>query len=460
VGIWCESDTPTTRKKGNDGSYPQARRRTDARVRHALGRIAALLGTFRSLGGHNYRIWAAGSIVSNIGTWMQRTAQDWIVLAQLTHHNATAVGIVMALQFGPVALLLPLSGFAADHLERRKLLMATQAAMGILALGLGVLTVTGMVRLWHVYLFAFLLGCVTAFDSPARQTFVSELVGETDLSNAVALNSTSFNSARMIGPAIAGVLIAGVGTGWVFLINAASFAAVIGSLNLLRVGALHRTTKALRARGSFAEGFRYVRKRPDLKAVLLMLFLIGTFGLNFPIYISTMAVSVFHAGAREYGLLTSVMAIGSVTGALLAAGRAKPRSGMLIAGSALFGIGCGLAAIVPDYWLFGLALVLVGVSAQTFTTTANSIVQLATEPAMRGRVVAILLAIAVGGTPIGAPIVGWVADAFGPRYALGVGAAAGVAAALVGLYYFVRHRNLRVRIDAGQLRFSADDTIP
>jgi MFS family permease len=170
-------------------------------------------GTFRSLRNANYRLWAGGAIVSNVGTWMQRTAQDWIVLTQLTNHNATAVGIVMGLQFGPQLLMLPLTGFAADHLDRRKLLLATQAAMGALALGLGLLTVTGLVQLWHVYVFAFLLGCVSAFDAPARQTFVSELVGEADLSNAVALNSTSFNAARMIGPAVAGVLIAGIGTG-------------------------------------------------------------------------------------------------------------------------------------------------------------------------------------------------------------------------------------------------------
>ncbi|MDR3736733.1 MAG: MFS transporter, partial [Acidobacteriaceae bacterium] len=179
-------------------------------------------GTFRSLHSFNYRVWAAGAFVSNVGTWMQRIAQDWIVLTQLTHHNATAVGVVMALQFGPQVLLLPLTGFAADHLNRRKLLMLTQAAQGVLALGLGILTVAGLVHLWHVYAFGFLLGCVTAFDSPARQTFVSELVGEADLSNAVGLNSTSFNAARMIGPAVAGVLIASVGCGWVFLINAAS----------------------------------------------------------------------------------------------------------------------------------------------------------------------------------------------------------------------------------------------
>src|SRR5476651_2765172 len=230
-------------------------------------------GTFRSLNSFNYRVWAGGAIVSNIGTWMQRTAQDWLVLTQLTHHNATAVGVVVALQFGPHLLLLPFTGFAADHLDRRKLLIATQAALGTLALGLGILTVGGWVHLWHVYVFAFLLGSVSAFDAPARQTFVADLVGETDLSNAVALNSTSFNAARMIGPAIAGVLIASVGTGWVFLINAASFVAVLCSLGFLRVGEFHPSKRAVRARGSLAEGFRYVWKRPDLKAVLLMLFL-------------------------------------------------------------------------------------------------------------------------------------------------------------------------------------------
>src|SRR5580704_4121208 len=206
-------------------------------------------GTFRSLNGFNYRMWAGGAFVSNVGTWMQRTAQDWIVLTELTHHNATAVGVVMALQFGPQVLLLPITGFAADHLNRRKLLFATQASMGLLALGLGLLTVAGRVQLWHVYVFAGLLGCVSAFDSPVRQTFVSELVDESHLSNAVALNSTSFNAARMIGPAIAGVLIAAVGSGWVFLINAISFGAVLVSISLLRHHELHQTHRAPRTRG-------------------------------------------------------------------------------------------------------------------------------------------------------------------------------------------------------------------
>jgi MFS family permease len=390
-------------------------------------------GTFRSLAGFNYRVWAAGAIVSNVGTWMQRTAQDWIVLTQLTHNNATAVGVVIALQFAPQVLLLPLTGFAADHLDRRKLLMATQGAMGVLAMGLGILTIAGRVQLWHVYLFALLLGCVSAFDSPARQTFVSELVVEADLSNAVALNSTSFNTARMIGPAVAGVLIAAVGSGWVFVINAVSFATVLCSLSLLRVDELHLSGRAPRTEGGFAEGFRYIWKRPDLKTILLMLFLIGTFGLNFPIFISTMSVIVFHAGSGQFGLLTSIMAVGSVAGALLAARRERPRLGHLVAGAAIFGFGFALAAFMPNYWLFSIALVVIGVSAQTFTTTALSAVQLWTDPAMRGRVMAILLAVALGGLAIGSPVVGWIANTFGPRWALGVAAASGFGAAIAGL---------------------------
>jgi len=403
--------------------------------------------TFRSLRGYNYRVWAAGALVSNIGTWMQRTAQDWLVLTELTDKNATAVGIVMSLQFGPSLLLLPLTGYVADRYDRRKVLLATQSAQGLLALGLGLLTLAGMVQLWHVYLFALLLGCVTAFDAPARQTFVSELVGEEDLTNAVALNSTSFNAARMVGPAVAGVLIASAGTGWVFVINALSYLGVLASLAMLRVAQLHRRGKAPRAEGGLLAGLRYVWSRPDLKAVLFMLFLLGTFGLNFPIFISTMAVGPFQAGASHYGGLTSAMAVGSVAGALFTASRAQPHIARLINASLVFGIGCALAAITPSYGLFGFVLVFIGISAQTFTTSINTVVQLSTEPAMRGRVMAILLAILMGATPLGAPAVGWVADTFGPRWALGVGAAAGIASAIVGLIY--RHRTRAARVHQG-----------
>ena len=398
----------------------------------------AMSGAFRSLRVFNYRVWSVGALISNVGTWMQRIAQDWLVLTELTHHDAAAVGVVTSLQFGPQLLLLPWTGFASDRFDRRRLLMATQLAMGMLALALGSLAVTGLVRLWQVYLIALLLGCASAFDAPARQTFVSELVGDASLSNAVALNSISFNAARMIGPAVAGLLIAAVGVGWAFLVNAGSFVAVLCSLLLLRVGELHHSDRARGGQGDFVAGIRYVARRPDLTAVLVMLFLIGTFGLNFSIFISTMSVTVFHAGAGRYGLLTSMMATGSVAGAFLAARREATSFMVLLAGAAMFGFGCALAALMPDVWLFGGALTIVGASALTFTTATNSLMQLTTEPAMRGRVMAMRLAIALGGTPIGAPTVGWVANRFGPRWALGIGAAAGIAAAIVAGAYLLR----------------------
>jgi len=389
---------------------------------------------FRSLRTFNYRVWAAGALVSNVGTWMQRTAQDWLVLTQLTHQNASAVGIVMALQFGPQMLLLPWTGLAADYFNQRRLLMFTQATMGGLALILGIMTVTGVVQLWHVYVFAFLFGCATAFDAPARQTFVAELVGDAELPNAIALNSTSFNAARMVGPAVAGLTIASVGTGWAFILNGMSFIAVLTSLSFLRVDELHANARARLSKGSFTEGFRYVWSRPDLVVILIMLFLIGTFGLNFPIFISTMAVTVFHADVGAFGLLTSIMAIGTISGALLAAGRDRPRFMSVAIGATVFGLGCTLAALSPSYWLFAGSLVIIGVASLTVTNTTNSLMQISTEPAMRGRVMALRLAIALGGTPIGAPIVGFVSDHFGPRWGLGVGAASGFAAALVAVY--------------------------
>ena len=416
--------------------------------------------TFRSLESYNYRVWAGGALVSNVGTWMQRTAQDWLVLTELTNRSAASVGIVMALQFGPQLLFLPWTGLASDYFDRRRLIMATQAAMGVSALVLGALTVTGLVQLWHVYIFAFLFGTVTAFDSPARQTFVSDLVGDNELANAVALNSTSFNAARMIGPAVCGLCIAAWGTGWAFLINGASYFAVLLSLTFLRRDELFASRRVTKIRGSLVEGFRYVRQRPDLRAILLMMGLIGTFGLNFPIFISTMSVKVFHAGAGRFGLLTSIMAIGTISGAILAAGRERPRFDLMVAGAAIFFVGFTLAALAPGYWWFAATLVIVGIASLTLTNSSSSLAQLSTEPQMRGRVMALRLAILTGGTPIGAPLVGWVADRFGPRFALGIAAAAGFAAALVGLRYLIRHRDLRLWREGWHLRFSLDGDAP
>jgi len=395
---------------------------------------ASLSSIFRSLEGYNYRLWLGGAFVSYIGTWMQRTAQDWLVLAELTAHDATALGVVTALQYVPQLLWLPWSGVAADRFNQRKLLLATQSAMCLLSLALGILTVTGTVQLWQVYLFAFLFGSAAAFDAPVSQSFTAELVGDARLANAVALNSSAFNAARMIGPAVSGIVIAATGSGWAFIINGASFGAVLLALALLRVAELRPAPRATRSRGQFLEGVRYAWHRLDLRVMLIMLFLIGTFGLNFSIFISTMAVSVFHADARAYGLLSSIMAIGTLAGALLNARREKAHFNLLITGTAAFGASCALAAVAPNYGCFAVMLIAIGISALTFTNSTNSLMQLSVEPSMRGRMMGLRIGIGMGGIPIGAPIIGWVANQFGPRWAMAVGAAAGISAATTALF--------------------------
>jgi MFS family permease len=395
-------------------------------------------GTFRSLRSFNFRLWTVGGLISNVGTWMQRVAQDWLVLTRLTHHDASALGLVMGLQFAPQLLFLPWTGLAADRLNQRKLLMLTQATMGVLALILGVLTIFGVIRLWHVYVFAFLSGSGAALDAPVRQTFVAEMVGDEDLPNAVALNSTSFNAAQMIGPAIAGLLIARVGIGWAFVLNGLSFAAVLLSMAFFRLSELRTSARAHRTASGFLEGFRYVWRRPDLRAILVMLSLIGAFGLNFPIFISTMAVNIFHSDARAFGLLSSIMAVGSLAGALYAAGRKAPSLASLAIGAGVFGLGCTLAALAPGYWSFAAALALSGAAVLTLTNGTNSIMQLSTEPSMRGRVMALRVGVALGGMTVGAPVVGWVANRFGPRWSLAVAAGAAFLAAVVALYMLTR----------------------
>lgn len=411
---------------------------------------------FRSLGIFNYRMFFFGAFVSNIGTWMQRTAQDWIVLTKLTNHDAAAVGVTLALQFGPQLLLMPVSGLIADRVNRRKLLIGTQIAMGILGLGLGLIVLANAARLWEVYAFAFALGVVAAVDAPVRQTFVSELVPEKSIPNAVALNSASFNGARLVGPAVAGVLIAVIGSGWVFVINAVSFGAMLGALGVIRKSELRVGARATRARGQIRAGWKYVGSRPDIVVVLIMVFLVGTFGFNFPIFTSTMALA-FHQGANGYGLLSSVMAIGSVLGALLSARREKPRVVVITLAAAGFGIATLTAALMPTYWAFATVLVVVGLSSLTMMTSANAYVQTTTLPAMRGRVMALYMAIFAGGTPLGAPIVGWVANIAGPRWALGVASASGITAALVALTWMIVGRRLRIHRNPGsRLRFGFD----
>jgi MFS family permease len=401
--------------------------------------------TFRSLHVYNYRLWASGAIVSNTGTWMQRVAQDWLVLTVLTANSGTAVGITTGLQFAPALLLAPAAGALADRVDRRKLLAATQTASGLLALVLGLLVITGHAQLWQVYGFALLLGVVSAVDAPARQAFVSELVPNADLPNAVGLNSASFHAGRLIGPGIAGLLIHWFGTGPVFLINAVSFGAVVLSLLRMHTGELRAVPRRPRGGHPVRDGFAYVRGRSDVVLIMVIIGMVGTFGLNFQLTTALMARLVFHKGAGEYGLLGSVMAIGSLAGALLAARREHPRLRLVIGAAVVFGVFTIVSALMPTYELFALSLIPVGLASLTLMTAANASVQMSTEPAMRGRVMALYLAVFMGGTPIGSPVIGWVGERFGARWTILIGGIAALVTAAGALAWLVLHKGVRVR---------------
>lgn len=408
---------------------------------------------FRSLSIRDYRIWFFGALVSNIGAWMQATTQSWVVLTELTDTNAAAVGTTMALQFGPQLLLVPFSGAVADRFDRRRVLMVTQSVLMLLAAGLGVLLITGQAELWHLYGFALALGVVNAFDTTSRQAFVSDLVGLEQTSNAVALNSASFNSARLIGPAVAGVLIAAIGSGWVFMINAVSFLAVLGALAAIRTRRVKppQTGRRESQWRQLSAGFRYVRGRHDLLVIFAMVFLVGAFSMNFPVISSTMAIE-FGRGASDYGLLSSVLAIGSLAGALLSARRPAARMRVVIIAVGGVGIVSVIAAVMPSFWTFAATLVFFGLAISTMLTTANGFVQTTAAPAVRGRVLALYMAILMGGTPIGAPLVGAAADALGPRSTLFISAAAGLLAFGIGLAWLFSERKLRFHRDGTHVR--------
>ncbi|GEL95839.1 MFS transporter [Cellulomonas composti] len=401
--------------------------------------------TFASLRLFNYRLWFAGALVANVGTWMQRVAQDWLVLTQLSDQSGVAVGITTALQFAPVLFLSAWAGVLADRLDRRKLLMATQVAQGVLAAGLGALVLSGHAQLWHVYVFALALGCVTAIDGPVRQTFVAELVPPERLSNAVGLNSASFNAARLIGPGVAGLLIAAVGTGWVFLINAVTFGATIFALTQMRASELQRMPSAPRAKGQIREGMRYVRHRTDIIVIMVVVGVVSTFGLNFQLTSAMMASTEFGKGAGEYGILGSVLAIGSLAGALLAARREQPRVRLVIGAAFGFGIATGVMALMPTYPSFAIACIPVGLASLTMMTAANATIQLTTSPEMRGRVMALYMMVFLGATPVGSPIVGWIGETFGARWAIGVGSISALLVATGAAIWARRAWDVRVR---------------
>ncbi|MGI5482170.1 MFS transporter [Streptomyces lavendofoliae] len=402
-------------------------------------------GTFSSLKVRNYRLFFTGAIVSNTGTWMARITQDWLVLS-LTG-SAAAVGITTALQFLPMLLLGLYGGVIADRYPKRTLLMLSQGALGLCGLALAVLTLSGHVQVWHVYLIAFLLGLVTVVDNPARQSFYSELVGPAQVRNAVSLNSANFQSARLVGPAVAGALIASVGSGYAFLVNGLSFLAPLASLMLMRTGELHQVERAPRGKGQLREGLRYVAGRPELIWPIALVGFVGTFGFNFPIWLTAFSDDVFHAGAGTYGFLNTLMAVGSLIGALLAARRGTSRLRLLVGGAVAFGVLEIAAALSPSFWLFALLLVPIGMFGLTVNVTANSSVQLATDPVMRGRVMSLYMMVFVGGTPVGAPLLGWITDTYGARVGFATGGAVSLAAAVVIGLVLGRLGGLRLKVE-------------
>ncbi|MEP6696766.1 MAG: MFS transporter [Pseudonocardiales bacterium] len=391
--------------------------------------------TFRSLHVRNYRLFAAGQIVSNTGTWMQRVAQDWLVL-QLTHNNATALGITTGLQFLPMLLFGLWGGLIADRYPKRRLLFITQSTMGLQAILLGFLAITHTATVWHVYGLAFVLGMVTAFDNPARQSFVVEIVGKEDLPNAVGLNSATFHAARVVGPALAGLLINLVGTGPVFLINGVSYLAVLAGLFSMRETELRPADPVERGSGQLMEGLRYVRHRRDLLLPIVVVGIVGTFGMNFQMTMAIMAKSVFGKGAGAYGLLGTALAVGSLSGALLAATRARPSRRLLVGSATIFGLLEVVCGLMPSYFSFMALLVPTGVVLILLNTTANATVQMGAGARMRGRVMALYMTVLMGGTPLGAPVIGWLADVAGARWSLiggGVISAVGTAVAALAI---------------------------
>jgi MFS family permease len=398
--------------------------------------------TFRSLRVRNYRLFASGQIVSLTGTWMQRVAQDWLVLS-LTH-SGFALGVTTALQFLPMLMFSMYGGLLADRYSKRVLLLWTQGASALFAATLGILDVTGVVQVWQVYAIAFLLGVSAAIDTPTRQSFVVELVGPAELPNAIGLNSANFNSARIIGPAVGGLLINVVGTGPVFLINAVSYIGPVLALLAMRDSELFRGKPVARGKGQAIAGFRYVRSRPELLMPIVLVAIVGMFGLNFQMTLALIAQQTFHRNAGAYGALSAALAFGCLIGALGAARRARPRHRYLYGAAFAFGVLEFADAFVPSYWALTIMLVPTGVAVLTMTTSANSLCQTLASPSMRGRVMAVYVLVFMGTTPFGSPLIGGIAEVLGPRSSLYIGGAASALAALGTALAYARSQQVQV----------------
>jgi MFS family permease len=403
--------------------------------------------TFASLATPNYRLYFGGQAISLIGTWMQTLAQSLLVF-KLTD-SGTDVGIVVALQTLPVLLLGPYGGVVADRVDKRRLMVMLQSTMGVLALVLGILTITGVVNVWEIGVLAFALGLNNTFENPARQAFVLEMVGPRYLRNAVSLNSVLVNAARAVGPAVAGLLIAGVGYGVCFVLNALSFVAVVSSLLRMDTTALSPSEPAPRQRGQLLEGFRYVRSEVSLGVPLAMMAIVGCLAYEFQVTLPVLSSRTFHGTSVTYGFITAVMGIGAVIGGLYVAGRGRTGMVSMIRSAAVFAVVLALATVAPDLGLELVALAFVGAASVTFLSKGNSTLQLGAAPHMRGRVMALWSVAFLGSTPIGGPLAGYVSQHAGPRWGIGMGALACVAAALLGLTVVRRVRRTRATVAAG-----------
>ena len=394
---------------------------------------------FASLGIRNYRLFWSAGLISNTGTWMARVAQDWLVLMILTDHSATALGLVTALQFLPVLLALPWAGLVADRFPKRRVLQVTQSAMMVCGLALAVLVLAGHAQLWQVYLLALVTGFAGAFDAPARQAMAPEMVPRHLIANAVGLNTTSFNAARLIGPAVAGLMIAAWGVGPALLANGLSFAPVIVAIALMDPAKLTPAPRTA-TKGAMRDGLAYVRHRGDIIVPMVIVFMLGTFGMNFQITNALAATETFGVGSAEYGYLGSVMAVGSVAAGLFAAKRTNPTLRLIVIAMTGFAVATALLALAPNYWFYALVLIPTGLCMLTVMTCCNASVQLATEPRMRGRVMALYMAVFQGGTPLGSSFVGWIGDVLGARATLWVGAI-GAGVTVVGVVAYALRRD-------------------
>ncbi|MCA0144649.1 MFS transporter [Blastococcus sp. LR1] len=409
---------------------------------------------FRALRVRNYRRYASANLLSLTGTWMQRIGQDWLVL-QLSDDSGIALGLITALQFGPSLLLSMYGGVLADRYPKRRLLLMTQVLMGLLSLVLGVLVATEAVELWHVFVLAGGLGAVSAVDAPVRQAFVSEMVGPALLTNAVSLNSTIFNGARLVGPALAGLLIAAAGgdTAPAFFLNAVSFAFTITALAGMRTEELRPSKPVARGRGQLREGLAYTWAHPDLVLAMALAFVLGTFGFNYQVTIALMARETFDLGAEAFGLLSTFFAVGSLSGALLSTRRSvRPRQRFLVGSAVVFGLFTVVAGLMPTYASFALLLIPTGAAALVFSVATNSFVQLGVDPQMRGRVMALYFMCFMGGTPVGAPLVGWISEHLGAPWGLILGGAVCVVAGLGAAVFLSRHRSVRLELRRSPLR--------